>query len=79
MLYRHGLGGLCAILLGLLSNNAARADEIFVANYNDGTMSEYTTSGATVNADLISGLSVPLGIAVSGSDLFCTPFAARPA
>ena len=31
---------------------------------------EYTTSGATVNASLISGLNNPQGIAVSGSDLF---------
>jgi hypothetical protein len=36
-------------------------------------ISEYTTSGDTVNADLISsGLYEPDGIAVSGSDLFVT-------
>jgi len=34
------------------------------------TIGEYTTSGATVNASLISGLTGPDGIAVSGSDLF---------
>ena len=28
MLYRHGLGGLFAVLLGLLSSNAARADDV---------------------------------------------------
>ena len=37
-----------------------------------GTIGEYTTSGATVNAALISGLNDPHGIAVSGSDLFVT-------
>ena len=35
-----------------------------------GTIGAYTTSGATVNAALISGLDLPFGIAVSGSDLF---------
>src|SRR5438309_1622778 len=71
MLYRHGLGGLFAGLLGLLSHNTARADQIFVTNgASVGTIGEYTTAGATVNPALISGLSHPLGIAVSGSDLF---------
>ena len=33
-------------------------------------IAEYTTSGATVNASLVTGLNAPSGIAVSGSDLF---------
>jgi hypothetical protein len=81
LLCRHRSGGLFAVLLGLLSGNAARADEIFVTNYGTGTVGAYTTSGATVNASLISGspgnASVcgaapcgPIGIAVSGSNLF---------
>jgi hypothetical protein len=41
-----------------------------LASFDAGTIAEYTTSGATVNASLISGLSFPEGIAVSGSDLF---------
>src|SRR5262245_44240438 len=73
MLQRHALGGLFAVLLGLLSHNAARADQIFVPQAN-GTISEYTTSGAPVNPALISGLSAPRGIAVSGSDLFVANF-----
>jgi len=36
----------------------------------NGTIGEYTTSGATVNAALVSGLNDPLGIAVSGGNLF---------
>ena len=45
------------------------ADEIFVTNVDvlpnlDNTIGAYTTSGATVNSDLISGLSFPSGIAV---------------
>jgi hypothetical protein len=72
MSYKHGLGGLFAVLLGLLSINAARANEIFVANAGNGTIGEYTTAGAPVNPGLITGLNSPSGIAVSGSDLFVT-------
>jgi hypothetical protein len=64
MFQRHGLGGLFAVLLGLLSSNATRADEIFVTNLGDGTIGAYTTAGATVNPALISGLSGPAFIAV---------------
>src|SRR3954468_11606059 len=70
MSYRHGLDGLFAVLLGLLSHNAARADQIFVTNLSSDTIGEYTTAGGTVNPALVSGLSSPRGIAVSGSDLF---------
>src|SRR5437763_12773599 len=70
MLYRHGLGALFAVVLGLLSHNAARADQIFVTNAAIGMIGAYTTAGATVDPALISGLSRPFGIAVSGSDLF---------
>jgi hypothetical protein len=38
---------------------------LFVANYGNGTVGEYTISGATVNTSLISGLNGPLGIAIS--------------
>lgn len=62
MVYRHGLGGLFAVLLGLLSHNAARADLLFVTN--SGTIGEYTTAGATVNPALISGLISPYAIAI---------------
>ena len=65
--------GLFAGLLGSLSPGAARArDTIFETNLFVDTIGEYTTSGATVNPALISGLSGPIGIAVSGSDLFVT-------
>ena len=46
--------------------------DLFVANDGAGTIGEYTTAGATVNASLISGLASPVGIAVDGSDLFVT-------
>ena len=52
------------------SGIAVSGQDIFVVNYNTGTVGEYTTAGATVNASLITGLSYPNGIAVIGSDLF---------
>ena len=64
------------VLLAIVaSTGAARADEIFVTNIDVppnfvSTIGAYTTSGATVNPALISGLNTPLGIAVSGSNLF---------
>ena len=35
---------------------AVSGSNLFVANWNAGTIGEYTTSGGTVNASLISGL-----------------------
>ena len=60
----------------------ALGDELFVTNYadanndlNSGTVGAYTTSGATVNASLVTGLGGAGGIAVSGGDLFVGSFA----
>jgi len=70
LLFRCG-GPYFAVLLGLLfSSREAGADTIFVVNELAGTIGEYTTSGLTVNAALISGLNHPIQIAVSGSNLF---------
>jgi hypothetical protein len=43
------------------------ADNIFITNEFTGTIGEYTTSGATVNASLISGLSDPNFIAIAST------------
>src|SRR5438477_89362 len=65
-----------AILLGFVSAAlcmipaASPGGQIFVVNDGNGTIGEYTTSGATVNAALITGLNFPTGIALSGGDLF---------
>ena len=48
----------------------AHGQVILETNAGRGTIGEYTTSGATLNASLVSGLSNPNGLAVSGSDLF---------
>jgi len=45
---------------------------LFVVDQYSGTIGKYTTSGATVNAALVSGLNDPFGIAVSGGHLFVT-------
>ncbi len=52
------------------SGMAASGGDIFVENYAEGTVAEYTTSGALVNASLITDLSNPYAIAVSGGELF---------
>jgi hypothetical protein len=44
--------------------------QIFVTNPTTGTIGEYTTSGATVNASLVSGLTSPFGLATDGVNLF---------
>ena len=50
----------------------------FVTNFGNGTgpgtgtVGEYTTSGATVNAALISGLGSPIGIVI-GADVAAVP------
>jgi hypothetical protein len=57
---------LCAMPESVLGN-------LFVTDpSNNGTIGEYTNSGATVNASLITGLSDPESIAVSGGFLYVT-------
>src|SRR5512133_3190165 len=51
-----------------------RAAQIFVTNFQTGTIGAYTTSGETVDPALVSGLSLPQGIAASGGNLFVTSF-----
>lgn len=49
--------------------------DIFVAEHigaYGGFISEFSTSGALINQDLVSGISFPLGMCLSGSDLFVT-------
>jgi len=61
-----------SLVTGLAYGNldlAVSGSDLFIVNTYDGTIGEYTTSGAPVNASLISGLSHPVGIAVLGSNL----------
>lgn len=62
---------LLAIALGLFwSAPSAHAQDFFVVNSNNATVGEYTTSGVTVNAALLSGLGNPYGLTGSGSNIF---------
>jgi MYXO-CTERM domain-containing protein len=62
------------IALALTCSLAAtlKAQNIYVASGNpsSGNIGEYTTSGATINASLISDQGWPWGLAISGNDLF---------
>ena len=49
---------------------AAHGQDMYVTNSSSDTIGEYTLSGAVVNASLVSGLRYPMGIVLSGSNLF---------
>ncbi len=51
---------------------ALSGNNLFVANYNSGTVGEYTTSGQTINANLITGLDEPQGLTVFDNHLYVT-------
>jgi hypothetical protein len=60
-----------SLLFGaFVAAGAAHAGTILVSNNTSGAIGEYTTSGATVNASLITGLSDPGSLTLSGSDLY---------
>ena len=62
-----------AVLLGFVSAAlcmipaASPGGLIFVTDSDTGTIGEYTTSGATVNPALISGLNFPIGLVIASS------------
>jgi DNA-binding beta-propeller fold protein YncE len=59
-----------AILAALAALPPARA-QVYVANSGTGTIGEYdATTGAVINASLISGFSNPVALAVSGPYLY---------
>jgi hypothetical protein len=49
---------------------ATDGTNLFVADYYYGIVGEYTTSGGVINPSLISGLTYPLAMAVSGTNLY---------
>jgi hypothetical protein len=52
---------------------AVSGSDLFVVNGSTNTVGEYTTSGATVNASLVTGLgAAPDSIAISGNTLYVT-------
>jgi hypothetical protein len=70
---RLTLSGLAAIA-ALCAMPGTTPAQIFVTDFETGTIGEYTTSGATVDPALVSGLSLPQGIAVSGGEFVCHEF-----
>jgi hypothetical protein len=60
---------LAVLLLCIGLVDSAHA-QLFLTNYNAGTIGEYATSGAVVNKSLVQGLSQPWGLAVEGDDIF---------
>src|SRR6476661_8857570 len=61
----------CAFICAASAPSRAEIFEThFSANFHGGSVGKYTTSGATVNRNLVSGLLKPDGIAVSGDKLF---------
>ena len=57
---------------GAVLLSVAAYGDIYVANGGYGTVGAYTNSGAAVNTSLISSVNGPVGLALSGSDLFIT-------
>ena len=49
---------------------ATDGTNLYVADWTLGVIGEYTTSGGIVNPSLISGLTNPSAMAVSGTNLF---------
>src|SRR4051812_43807265 len=61
-------GAITSAVLGIIAQRAG--GQIFVTNGASGTVGEYTLSGAPANPALVTGLSIPDGIAVTGQQLF---------
>jgi hypothetical protein len=71
--YIHALRGLLLILVISAITPYARS-QIFVTStngfVNNGTVGEYNLNDSVLNADLVTGLYAPGGIATNGSDIF---------
>ena len=70
-IYNSSLGSLCAVVFGIIMINTAHAQpEIFIDNMGTSSVGEYNLDGSVVNASLIQGVSAPMGLTISGSDIF---------
>ena len=70
---------LCTLLLGITAlwamPGSARAQVLYVSQVNAGIVGEYdATTGAAINANFITGLISPAGLALSGNNLFVSNF-----
>ena len=64
-----------ALALACCLATTLKGQNLFVVDNVWNSIAEYTTSGATVNASLFTGLPGPVGIAISGNNLFVANFA----
>src|SRR5690348_731553 len=69
----------CTLLLGITAlwamPRSARAQVLYVSQGGDSIVGEYdATSGAAINANLITGLNRPVGLALSGNNLLVVNF-----
>jgi hypothetical protein len=72
---------LCTLLIGIAALLAmprnARAPVLYVGQSAINSVGEYNaTTGAAINANYITGLNDPAGLAVSGNDLFVVNYGA---
>ena len=70
---------LCTLLLGITAlwamPGSARAQVLYVSQVNAGIVGEYdATTGAVINANLMTALNGPAGLALSGNNLFVSNF-----
>lgn len=68
---------LCTVLLGMAALWATprNASAQLYVTYGGNTIGEYNTAtGATINPSLVTGLSTPVGLALSGNDLFVSNY-----
>src|SRR5580704_8258519 len=55
----------------VVAGSVAHANVLYIGLYGGGAVGEYNAAtGAAINANFITGLSDPFGLALSGNDLF---------
>src|SRR6185437_8844694 len=71
-------GLVCLLALGALALGTmpkpTTAAQIFVTNFDDGTVETYTTEGASLQRPLVSNVLRPTGIAVVDSNVFVAKY-----
>lgn len=59
-----------ALTLACSLATTLKAQDIYVANQSSGNVSEYGPNGSVVTGFSITGLDSPIGVAISGNNLF---------
>ena len=73
---------LCALLLGIAAlwamPRSASSQVLYVADGNGRVSTYNATTGVAINANFITGLNEPYGLALSGNTLFVSSLAGGP-